>query len=460
MPDSGRISVDGKSTAFSTGMDVLPEQWDAKTGLAVGKSKEIDGINRQIEDYRTDIADYYKDMVNHNGYVTAEALKNALRGIGMNPNTLMREFSELVEEKRKSVGIKIAASTFPVYPNAYKHLKDFLLSKYNVDDIAFGLVDVALIEAYAYYLRIDLKMTPRTVKCNMILLHTCVTRAKHKGLIQQDPFFDFIPERIIPKRPWLTNDEIERLMKVQIKYSTWNFTRDMFIFCTFTSITFIDLENLRHTNIQTMEDGSLWIILNRQKTGTASYIPLLNIPIQILDRYKNSEFAGTDGRVFKLQTHVNMNWQLKRLAEAAKIDKRLTFHMSRFSFATTVCLTQGVPIESLSQMMGHLSIRTTQIYAEVTKTKIDEDMTNLARNIEGKIICRMLQQRNGSGKWYSTTDRVKRRGKIKYLAPPFHAVCCSNSFRISDSRYNIFPLIRINGILPVSRQSCNVRDET
>lgn len=188
-PIVGRISVDGKSTAFSTGLDVSPEQWDAKSGLVIGKSKEIDGINRQIEDYRTEIANHYKDMVNCNGYVTAEALKNALRGIGLNQNTLMREFSDLVEEKRKSVGIKIAASTFPVYPTAYGHLKYFLLTKYNTDDITFGQVDVAFIEAYAYYLRIDLKMTSRTVKCNMIPFHTCVTRAKHKGLIRQDPFF-------------------------------------------------------------------------------------------------------------------------------------------------------------------------------------------------------------------------------------------------------------------------------
>ena len=133
-----------------------------------------------------------------------------------------------------------------------------------------------------------------------------------------------------------------------------------------------------------MEDSSLWIILDRQKTGTASYIPLLDIPKQILERYRDTEFAGTGGKVFTLQTHVNMNWQLKRIAKAADIDKRLIFHMSRFSFATTVCLTQGVPIESLSQMMGHLSIKTTQIYAEVTRTKINEDMTNLAKTIEGR----------------------------------------------------------------------------
>lgn len=380
----GRISVDGKNTAFSIGIDILPDGWNAKTGLATGKSKEANDANKQIEKLQAQLTQHYKSLVESSGYVTAEALKNALRGIGLNQNTLMQEFSCLLEEKRKSVGIKIQASTFPTYISAFRHMKEFLQQKYGINDIPFGQVDISFIGAYSLYLKIDLRMTPRTVKCNMIPFRTCVTRAKHKGLIRQDPFFDYTPERIIPKRPWLTNSEIERLMQVHTKHVTLNFTRDMFIFSTFTGIAIADLTNLKHDNLQRQEDGSLWIVLNRQKTGTASYIPLLDIPTQILNRYRNSEFAGEYGRVFKLQTRQNMNWQLKRLAKEAGIDKRLTFHMSRFTFATTVCLTQGVPIESLSQMMGHLSIKTTQIYAEVTRTKINEDMTNLAERIEGK----------------------------------------------------------------------------
>ncbi|KAA6317141.1 Tyrosine recombinase XerC [termite gut metagenome] len=383
-PILGRISVDGKSSAFSTGLDIELEHWDAKMGMARGKSKDIISLNKQIENYKSELGRHYRNMVENQGYVTAESLKNTLRGIGINQNTVIQEFASLVEEKKKSIGISIEASTYPIYPNALKHFRDFLQEKYNVDDIPFGKVDIALIDAYAYYLKIDLRMTPRTVKTNMIPFRTTVKRAFNKGMIRQDPFFEYTPEKSIPKRPWLSNEEIERLMNVKMKHSTWNFTRDMFIFSTFTGIAFIDLENLKHSNIQKQEDGSLWIVLNRQKTGTASYIPLLPIAQRILERYKNSEFTGGNGKVFKLQHHVNVNWQLKRLAKAAGIDKRLTFHMSRFTFATTICLTGGVPIETLSQMMGHLSIRTTQIYAEVTRTKINEDMNNLAKHIEGK----------------------------------------------------------------------------
>ncbi len=383
-PIVGRITVDGKNTTFSTGLEIMPDNWDNQIGAAKGQSKELISINKQIEKLHKEISSHYNNMVNNNGYVTAEALKNALRGIGVNRNTLMQEFAELLDEKRKSIGIRITESTFPVYTNAYRHMKEFLQERYNLSDLPFGKIDTPFVESYFHYLKIDLKMTPRTVKTNMNPFRQVVVRACNKGVLRQNPFFDFVPERVIPKRPWLSNDEIQRMMQAKLKLATWRFTRDMFIFSTFTGISIIDLRNLKHSNIQEMEDGSQWIILDRQKTGTTSYIPLLDIPKRILERYSNTEFAGTDGKVFKLQHHVSMNWQLKRIAKAADIDKRLTFHMSRFSFATTVCLTQGVPIESLSQMMGHLSIKTTQIYAEVTRTKINEDMTNLAERIEGK----------------------------------------------------------------------------
>ena len=362
----------------------MPDDWDNQSGTAKGQSKESSAINKQIDKFRNDISSHYNNMVNNSGYVTAKALKNALRGIGINRNTLMQEFAELLDEKRRSIGIRITESTFPVYTNAYRHMKEFLQEKYNLTDIPFGKIDTPFVETYFHYLKIDLKMTAQSVKTNMNPFRQAVVRAYNKGVLRQNPFFDFVPERVIPKRPWLSNDEIQRIMQAKLKLATWRFTRDMFIFSTFTGIAIIDLRNLKHSNIQEMEDSSLWIILDRQKTGTTSYIPLLDIPKQILERYRDTEFAGTGGKVFTLQTHVNMNWQLKRIAKAADIDKRLTFHMSRFSFATTVCLTQGVLIESLSQMMGHLSIKTTQIYAEVTRTKINEDMTNLAETIQGK----------------------------------------------------------------------------
>lgn len=170
-------------------------------------------------------------------------------------------------------------------------------------------------------------------------------------------------------------------MQTPIAHQRTNFVRDMFILSCWTGLAYVDVKNLRESNIKEMEDGSKWIIINRQKTGTPSYIPLLDIPMRIIEKHRGT---GKDGKLFNLMNSPEVNLYLKVIAKAAGIEKRLTYHVARHSFATSICLTQGVPIETLSQMMGHTNIKTTQIYAEVTKTKINEDMTNLAERIEGK----------------------------------------------------------------------------
>jgi site-specific recombinase XerD len=380
----GRITVDGKSATFSTGLDALPEQWDAKAGLMAGQSRETKEINRQIENYRSEITGHYKTLLETKGYVTAESLKNVLRGIGGKQTTLMQEFAALVEEKRQAIGILIEPTTQIRCVHAYHNLKNFLQEKYGVPDIPFGQVDFAFLEAYIYYLKVNLQYMPRTVNQNIKPLRKVVQRASNKGLMYQDPFFDYRPERFTVKRRWLSMDEIEKIMQVRMKQESANFVRDMFLFSTFTGIAHADMVNLQHDNIHRQEDGSLWITLNRQKTGSVSHIPMLNIPVRIMEKYRDTKFAGWGGKVFRMTTVTNMDVQLKKIAKAAGIDKPISYHQSRHSFASTICLSQGVPIETLSQMMRHRDITTTQIYAEITRTKINEDMTNLEKLIEGK----------------------------------------------------------------------------
>ncbi|KAA6335164.1 Tyrosine recombinase XerC [termite gut metagenome] len=383
-PIMGRISVDGENKAFSTGMDIEPKQWDAGKGMTVGKSDEVHTINKQIETLKSDLEQHYRNMVENQGFVTAELLKNALRGIGTVQNTVTQEFAELVEEKRKSIGIRIVASSFCIYPAAYRHFKGFLKHKYNANDIPFSMVTGAIVEEYDYYLKIDARLSPRTAKATMKPFRTVAMRAFNKGLLRNDPFFDYTFEKIISNPRWLSHDEIDRLIKLEIKSRAQDFVRDMFLFSVFTGISYIDLKNLQHSDIKQQEDGSLWIILNRQKTGAASYIPLLDIPKKIIDKYRDTKFSGDDGRIFKIRSSASVNEHLKELAKSAKINKRLVYHTARHSFGTAICLSQGVPIETVSRMMGHLSIKTTQIYAEATCTKINEDMTKLARRIKGK----------------------------------------------------------------------------
>ena len=371
-PLMGRISVDGKSSAFSTGLELSPEKWDAKQGIAIGKSKEETTINKQIENYRSELIRHYKTLLENKSYITAEILKNAIKGIGIRQNSLIQEFAALVEEKRQSVGVLIVQTT-------YTHLN----RAYGVTDIPFTQVDFDFIESYVYYLKINLQFNPNSTNNTIKPLRKVVMRALNKGLMHQDPFFGYRPQRITITRKWLSMDEIEQLMQTDMKHESANFIRDMFIFSTFTGLAYADLKNLRHDNIVRQEDGKLWIVLNRQKTGSVSRIPLLDIPLRLIEKYRNTAFAGLDGKVFRLRTLGNADIQLKKIAKAANIDKRLTYHMARHSYAT-LCLSMGVPIETISQTLGHQSISTTQIYADITRTKINEDMTNLAERIEGK----------------------------------------------------------------------------
>jgi site-specific recombinase XerD len=398
-PIVGRISVDGKNTAFSTGMDIHPSDWDAGSGMATGKSKECLAINRQIQNYKSEVAGYYKSMVGDSGYVTAESLKNALQGIGTNQNTVIQEFEYLVNEKNKAVGILITDSTMVKYNVAFRHFKNFLKEKLDTEDIPFGKLDIELIESYVRYMKVDLRFSLNTVRINISPLRTVAKRAVSRKLLRQDPFFDYTREKIPHKRRWISQDELERLMKVVMGYPTLDFTKDMFVFACFTGISYVDLYNLKHSDIQQQEDGSSRvIILKRQKTGVISCIPLLPVAQSILDKYRDSQFTGWGGKVFRMQTLAMMDKHLKDIAKAAKIDKRLTYHMGRHTYSTTVCLSNGVPIETLSRMLGHSSIYTTQIYAEVTRIKISEDMSKLEKRIEGKYKLAENENRNKNNK--------------------------------------------------------------
>ena len=195
-PIMGRISVDGKSSAFSTGLEISAEKWDAKQGIAIGKSQEETNINKQIENYRSELVRYYKTLLENKSYITAEILRNAIKGIGIKQNSLIQEFAALVEEKRQSIGILIVKTTYTHLYRAYQHLREFLQYKYEVTDIPFAQVDFDFIESYVYYLKVNLQMGANTTNNTIKPLRRVVMRALNKGWMYEDPFFNYRPQQI------------------------------------------------------------------------------------------------------------------------------------------------------------------------------------------------------------------------------------------------------------------------
>jgi integrase len=217
----------------------------------------------------------------------------------------------------------------------------------------------------------------------IIKLLSVVKIALHRNFISHPPFFGYKLIRPEFQSRSLTAKEFERLVSTPIQSPDLCFVRDMFLFACFTGISYIDLKNLTWKEIVTEEDGSLWISKSRQKTGIPFNVKLLDIPIQIIERYRD---FSKDGLVFNVFCQVKTNKLLKEVAGLCRIDKPLCFHQSRHTFASQVCLSQGVPIESVSRMLGHTDIATTQRYAQVNRDKIGNDMKRLSARISDRFV--------------------------------------------------------------------------
>jgi integrase len=273
----------------------------------------------------------------------------------------------------------------------YKQLKQFLREKYHVDDIPLSELDLPFIEALNLYFRVNRKMKPSTVKARIVMLNKIVRLALQRNLITHPPFGNFETEKFEVQNKSLTADELDRLISMPLKYPAQSFVRDMFVFSTFTGLAYADLKKLTWRDIVTEEDGSLWISSDRQKTGTAFNVKLLPVPVQIMERYKG---LAPDNKVFLTMSLNQVNVGLKKVAKKCGINRALTFHMSRHTFATQICLSQGVPIESVSRMLGHRHIATTQRYARVSSEKIILDMKRLSVNIENIFPSENIYQSN------------------------------------------------------------------
>lgn len=200
-----------------------------------------------------------------------------------------------------------------------------------------------------------------------------------EGIIFRDPFDGYTPERPKAEQKYLTREELDRLMKTQLDHPSRYLTRDMFLFSAFTGLAYRDVCNLTPKHIVRADDGVLWIRTTRQKTGMPCDIPLLELPKQIIEKYKG---VAKDGKLLPMLSCGRLNKNLKVIAKLCNIDRKLIYHMGRHTYATQVCISQGVPIETLCKMMGHRSVQTTQIYVKITNQKVNEDMKILSRRIE------------------------------------------------------------------------------
>lgn len=378
-----RISVNGRRSEISLKKKVHPDEWDGIRGRAKGKREDTAKLNAHIERIRTLIADGYHNLVQQKKTVTVDAVKSLFVGGEDDGMTVRR----LVDYHNREAVQQLSAGTMKNYHTTQRYIEQFIKEKYRRTDMALSELNYRFIMDFENYLRsYKPKDHHKPLNNNGIMKHIerlrkMVNMAVTMDWLAKDPFAKFKKHFDKVERESLTKEELERLENRQFKIERLQQVLDMFLFSCYTGLAYIDLAELTPSNIVTGIDGNLWISTSRAKTETSVRVPILPKAKELMEKYADDPRAVASGTVFPVVTNQRMNGYLKEIAELCGISKDLTFHIARHTFATTVTLSNGVPIESVSKMLGHTSIRTTQIYAKVVESKLSEDMGRLQERL-------------------------------------------------------------------------------
>lgn len=373
-----RITIDGKEARFGMKKNIDPKLWNVKEGKATGKSTESSEINALLEKTKAGIHKIYRDIQERENTVSAEKVKNIFLGIDSKQYMLLKAFDEHVEEKFNLIGKRIVKSTYHRYYYLRIRLSEFLTEKYHLSDIPLREINYQFIRDFEMYLLTVRGNKQSTIAQYLINLKKIVELAYKNEWIFRNPFINYKIEDEKSERGFLTQREVEVLMNWKLDKKLER-TRDVFIFCCFTGLSYIDVFKLAKEQINLSIDGQQWIMGKREKTDMDYFIPMMEIPKKILEKYKNETFK--DGKLLPVKVSLTVNRHLKEIAEICEINKHLTFHLSRHTFAT-LTMSKGVSLESVSKMLGHKNIQTTQIYAKMTTEKVGRDMAIFAESIK------------------------------------------------------------------------------
>ena len=370
VPIMGRVTINGTVAQFSCKQTIPKTLWDAKGNRAKGKSAEARNINLALDNIKAQIIKHYQRISDREAYVTAEMVRNAYQGVGSEYETLIKAFDKDCANFLKRVGKDRSIGTYKVMVRARNYVAAFIKSFYRRTDMSMLELTPDFIKEFAAYLTAERGLKNATIWLNCMWLKGVVMRAHYNGLIPRNPFAQFHISPNIKDREYLTEEELKTLMTHEFADAKLSYIRDIFVFASFTALSFVDVKGLTTDDIVEV-NGEKWILSKRHKTKVPFQVKLLDIPLQIIKRYE--EFQ-TDKSVFPNLNYWSICKPLKKMIKECGITKDISFHCARHGFAT-LALSKGMPIESVSRVLGHTNIVTTQLYAKITTQKIDHDLT-------------------------------------------------------------------------------------
>ena len=357
VPIMGRVTINGSVAQFSCKRTIAKELWDVKGNRAKGKSKEARELNLALDNIKAQIIKHYQRLSDREAYVTAEMVRNAYQGIGTEYETLLGAFDKDNATFKKRVGTDRTMSTYMSRVRARNHVAAFIKANYKRNDMSMIELTPDFIKEFAVFLATDRGLQNGSIWANCMWLKGVVMRAHYNGLMPRNPFAQFHISPNVKEREFLTEDELKAVMTHEFTDSKLAYIRDLFVFASFTALSFVDIKELTTDDIV--------------KTKIPFQVKLLDIPLQIIKRYKPFQ---ENKLVFPNLNYWNICKPLKKMIKECGIDKDISFHSARHGFAT-LALSKGMPIESVSRVLGHTNIVTTQLYAKITTEKIDKDLT-------------------------------------------------------------------------------------
>lgn len=376
-----RITVNGRRAEMAVHRFINPEYWNNESGVPRGSRNEIKQLNEYLSLQRSMAYQAQKSLIEDGKPVTAIGIRNLVQGTSDKQHTILETFSYHNQLMKEEVGISFSPTTLTRYETTKSHVEAFIKYQYKTDDLFLTQLNHEFVTNLEHYFKTVKSCNHNTTSKYIKNLKKVVNLAIKNDWLGKDPFKNFAATIRPVNREYLTSEELQKIEDKQIDITRLAQVRDVFIFSCYTGLAYVDVINLTKENVVTGIDGEKWIFTKREKTSTKSNIPLLPKALEIASKYQMDPVCISNNRLLPVISNQKINAYLKEIATLTEIKKTLTFHLARHTFATTVTLTNGVPIESVSEMLGHKSLRTTQIYAKVVDKKVSEDMNILRKKL-------------------------------------------------------------------------------
>ena len=382
-----RITVNGKRAEVTTGRECLPSKWNSSAGRANGTKEDVRTFNAYLDDLQKKIYEAHSQLSEADVQITAENIKNKLLGRSEKRRMLIEIFKDHNQMMANLIGKDYSKGTLTCFQTSLKHTVDFLKWKYKVTDLDVRQINSEFIANYDFFLRSERNCKNNSAVKNMKNFGKIVRICISNGWINSDPFVNYKSAMKRVDRVFLTTNELQMIAGKRFVTKRLSQVRDIFMFCCFTGLAFADVKKLQSNNLVVGVDGEQWIEIKRQKTNTPSNIPLLPTALELIENYSSHPQSATTDKIFPVLSNQKMNAYLAEIADVCGIDKKITFHIARHTFATTVTLLNGVPIETVSKMLGHTNLRITQHYAKILDIKVAADMAPLKAKFQQKTCC-------------------------------------------------------------------------